>query len=107
MWSAEILVGLEERIRIAAAQMGFIDPEDRPRGGQEEMPNASREPARRAWARKVMGFGQAPLSAEDLRARYRQLMMRHHPDADPAGLEKCKDVNVAYSLLISEAAANA
>ena len=102
-----LLVGLEERIRIAAAQMGFVDPEDRSRGGQEEMPNASREPARHAWARKVMGFGQAPLSAEDLRARYRQLMMRHHPDADPAGLEKCKDVNVAYSLLISEAAASA
>jgi hypothetical protein len=103
--SRALLVGLEERIRIAAARMGFIDPDDRPRAGQEGEPNSSREPARRAWARKVMGFSQTAFSADDLRARYRQLMMRHHPDADPAGLEKCKDVNVAYSLLISEAAA--
>ena len=102
-----LLVGLEERIRITAAQMGFIDPEDRPRTDHGETPGSSREPARRAWARKVMGFAQAAFSAEELRARYRQLMMRHHPDADPAGLEKCKDVNVAYSLLISEAAAHA
>jgi DnaJ-class molecular chaperone len=54
-----------------------------------------------------MGFSQAAFTAESLRARYRQLMMRHHPDADPTGLERCKDVNIAYSLLISEAAAQA
>ena len=52
-----------------------------------------------------MGFSQVPFTAEILRARYRELMMRHHPDADPSGLERCKDVNVAYSLLIAEAAA--
>jgi hypothetical protein len=102
-----LLVGLEERIRIAAAQMGFVDPEDHRRAGPQDAPGGSREPARRAWARKVMGLGQAPFSADELRARYRQLMMRHHPDADPSGLERCKDVNVAYSLLIAEAAAHA
>jgi hypothetical protein len=102
-----LLVGLEERIRIAAAQMGFVDPEDRRRAGSPGDQGGAREPARRAWARKVMGFAQAAFSAAELRARYRQLMMRHHPDADPAGLEKCKDVNVAYSLLIAEAAAQA
>jgi DnaJ-class molecular chaperone len=26
-------------------------------------------------------------------------MMRHHPDVDPAGLERCKDVNAAYAIL--------
>jgi hypothetical protein len=31
-------------------------------------------------------------------------MMMHHPDVDPSGLERCKDVNVAYSLLIAGAA---
>ena len=39
--------------------------------------------------------------ADALRTRYRQLMMRHHPDVDPSGLERCKDVNVAYALLIA------
>jgi DnaJ-class molecular chaperone len=49
-----------------------------------------------------MGFGAGPVpAAAELRSRYRQLMMRHHPDADPAGLERCKDVNAAYALLIS------
>jgi DnaJ-class molecular chaperone len=49
-----------------------------------------------------MGIGGLAVTPEDLRARYRTLMMRHHPDVDPSGLERCKDVNVAYSLLIRE-----
>jgi hypothetical protein len=116
-----LVVGLQERLWIAAAQLGFIDPEDRRRmdepeeaGGAEEDGPAggaggaaagSRERSRHAWARKVMGLSGAGFSAEALRARYRELMMRHHPDADPTGLERCKDVNVAYSLLISETTA--
>jgi hypothetical protein len=102
-----LIVGLAERLRLAAALLGFMDPEDH--GGAQEAGAAgtSRESGRHGWARKVMGLTQETFTAESLRARYRQLMMRHHPDADPAGLERCKDVNVAYSLLISEAAARA
>jgi hypothetical protein len=99
-----LVAGLQERLRLAAAQMGYIDPEERART-REPDGRADGESPRRAWARKVMGFPQPTFSAESLRARYRELMMRHHPDADPAGLERCKDVNVAYSLLIVEAAA--
>lgn len=102
-----LLVGLAERLRLAAALLGFIDPEDRARAQQANVAGGSGESPRRSWARKVMGFSQAAFTAESLRARYRQLMMRHHPDADPTGLERCKDVNIAYSLLISEAAAQA
>jgi hypothetical protein len=97
-----LLVGLQERLRIAAAQLGFVDPEDRARAGESFRPT-SRESTRRAWARTVMGFDGSAIAPDDLRARYRQLMMHHHPDVDPRGLERCKDVNVAYSLLISEA----
>jgi hypothetical protein len=98
-----LLVLLLERLRIAAGQMGFFDPDDRAR--EEAARSASgREPMRRAWARRVMGIGGKIFTAEEVRARYRQLMMRHHPDVDPGGLELCKDVNVAYSLLISEMA---
>ena len=102
-----LLVGLAERLRLAAALLGFIDPEDRARAQQANGAGGSGESPRRSWARKVMGFSQAAFTAETLRERYRQLMMRHHPDADPTGLERCKDVNIAYSLLISEAAAQA
>jgi hypothetical protein len=107
---------LEERLRLAAAQAGHLDPEDRERadgtdhgagrgarrGAGAEGP-AARQETRSTWALRVMGFarsGEAP-DADALRARYRQLMMRHHPDVDPSGLERCKDVNVAYALLIA------
>ena len=100
-----LLVGLEERLRLAAALLGHVDPDDRARRPGAGAAAEPRESQRRAWARKVMGFSQVPFTAEILRARYRELMMRHHPDADPSGLERCKDVNVAYSLLIAEAAA--
>ncbi len=102
-----LLVGLAGRLRLAAALMGFIDPEDQVRTQQGEPAAEPRESRRRGWARRVMGFSQESFTTESLRARYRELMMRHHPDADPAGLERCKDVNVAYSLLISETAATA
>ena len=99
-----LLAGLEERLRLAAALMGFIDLEDRARTrsageGAAEEPRSSR---RRGWALSVMGFSRGGFTAESLRARYRELMMRHHPDADPTGLERCKDVNVAYSVLIAD-----
>jgi hypothetical protein len=101
-----LLVGLAERLRLAAALLGFFDPEDRTRAeaGEGSGAGESRESGRRAWARRVMGFSQSAFDADGLRARYRELMMRHHPDADPNGLERCKDVNVAYSMLIAEAA---
>jgi hypothetical protein len=103
--SRSLLAGLAERLRLAAAQMGFIDIEDRARTQQADSGEHLRGSRQKNWARKVMGFSGVLITAESLRARYRELMMRHHPDADPSGLERCKDVNVAYSLLISEAGA--
>jgi hypothetical protein len=104
---------LEERLRLAAAQAGHVDPEDREgedrgragragRGAGAETPEVRRG-TRRAWALGVMGFAGSDGAPDTnaLRARYRQLMMRHHPDVDPSGLERCKDVNVAYTLLIA------
>ncbi len=96
-----LLVSLVERLRIAAGQMGYFDPDDRSHEEAARMA-AGREPMRRAWARRVMGIGGRLFTAEEVRGRYRQLMMRHHPDVDPGGLELCKDVNAAYSLLIAE-----
>lgn len=112
---AGLFVLLETRLRTAAAGLGFVDPEDqerdeadkdRGRAGERGKRAGQRTAVRRAWALRAMGFaerGDAP-DVDALRARYRRLMMRHHPDVDPAGLERCKDVNVAYALLIGEAA---
>ena len=91
---------LEKRLKAAAEDLGFVD--------KEESARARARPAQRResslWARGVMGVEQVEITAELLRERYRVLMMRYHPDADPTGLERCKDVNVAYSLLIAEVA---
>jgi hypothetical protein len=103
----DLLAGLEERLRLAAAQLGFIDPEDRARAEDSSDSGEGRSSARHAWARRVMGVGGKAFTSDALRSRYRQLMMRHHPDVDPSGLERCKDVNVAYSLLIAEVSTQA
>ncbi len=105
---ANLVVGLVERLRLAAAQLGYVDPEDQPRPGKRGARSAgtagrtARAPDKRTWARQVMGVDGRDYSAEDLRLLYRKLMMRHHPDVDPRGLEKCKDVNAAYAFLISD-----
>jgi hypothetical protein len=97
-----LLVGLVERLRLAAAQLGYIDPEDQPRAGKRGAGGNAHGPDKRTWALQVMGVEGRNYSAEELRLLYRKLMMRHHPDVDPASLEKCKDVNAAYALLISD-----
>ncbi len=97
-----LLVGLAERLRLAAAQLGYVDPEDQPGAREQPSAGSQRRADRRAWAREVMGVDGMICSAEDLRLLYRKLMMRYHPDVDPRGLERCKDVNAAYALLISD-----
>ncbi|HEY9595228.1 MAG TPA: J domain-containing protein, partial [Spirochaetia bacterium] len=96
-----LLALLEHRLRLTAAERGFTDPEERVRARRTAGP-ARTAPSRRAWALGVMELEEEMLEADALRERYRQMMMRHHPDVDPAGLERCKDVNVAYSFLIAE-----
>ena len=95
---AGLLVGLAERLRLAAAQLGYRDAEDQPRSST----GGARGTDKRTWARVVMGVDGRSYSAEDLHLLYRKLMMRHHPDVDPFGLERCKDVNAAYAILISD-----
>ncbi len=105
---AAMLAGLADRLRRAAARVGYVDPEEpaegRGRAGAQREGTgeaAGGQSTRVAWARTIMGFAEEPLSAEELRSRYRELVMRYHPDANPAGLERCKDVNAAYSILMS------
>jgi len=103
-----LLAGLQERLVLEAARLGYVDPEDRPGAdtAEEKTRGRARAPSarfdRRAWARRVMGLDGQVFTADDLRRAYRRLMMRHHPDIDPTGLETCKDVNVAYACLISD-----
>ncbi len=97
-----LVAGLVERLKLAAAAMGYVDPEDQARARTQRGGGAAGMSPRSLWARRVMGLDGKTFSAETLRACYRRLMMRYHPDVDPAGLERCKDINAAYAFLISE-----
>lgn len=107
-----LLAGLERRLRLAARRMGYRDPE--PEGETAGAAGAAGagcrvDEARAAWAARVMGLPDQSLAADALRRRYRELMKRYHPDVNPSGLERCKEINAAYAVLMSreEKGANA
>jgi hypothetical protein len=87
-----LFAGLERKLREAAVRLGFADQ-------QEEDRRENRPAGRLAWARGVFGLPTGPVGYAELRRRYRELIMRFHPDVNPAGLERCKDITAAYSLL--------
>lgn len=61
------------------------------------------DPLRRA--REVMELQDAvgPVSTSRLKAQYKALMKRYHPDVNPRGLRACQHINEAYSLLLASA----
>ncbi|MBN8890601.1 MAG: molecular chaperone DnaJ [Rhodospirillales bacterium 70-18] len=87
---------LRDPLRIlAAARMG----EKRRRGS--DAPAELREPL------ATLGL-HWPLSMEELRARYKELAKRHHPDAnngDRSAEERLKTINLAYAALRARLAA--
>jgi len=91
-----LFAGLERKLRERAGRLGFADQQEEDRRGR-------RPAGRLAWALEVLGLPTGPLGYEMLRRRYRELIMRFHPDVNPAGLERCKDITAAYSLLASRA----
>ncbi len=97
-----LFTGLERRLRLAAKRLGYPDAEaeDWTAGSG---PGERDAPARTGWALGVLGLSGAPLKIGALRRRYRELMKRFHPDVNPSGLERCKDINAAYALLLSQA----
>ncbi len=97
-----LLAGLEARLRLAAALMGYSSAEEQSESESSRGAGGNGRPARTDWALRVMGIPGGRISKTELRSRYRQLIMQYHPDVNPAGLERCKDITAAYSLLISQ-----
>ena len=68
---------------------------------RDKIPKRDEPPAELRAALDVLGLGW-PLDSETLRARWKELAKRHHPDAnggDRQAEERLKDINRAYSLL--------
>lgn len=110
---AQIFAELLERLYIYLIQSGRIDDprehdywsrsESRYRQGSGfHRPSDSASAAQRA-ALKTMGLGTSvtDLDLGQLRLRYKELMKRYHPDINPHGLEKSKEINQAFAVLSS------
>jgi hypothetical protein len=117
MEKAALFSRLEQRLRQAARGLGFADPQEQEPGSGEAAGQGARagrsqgSGARRdraggllSWARGVLGLPAGPVGSKELRRRYRELIMRFHPDVNPSGLERCKDITAAYSVLAARAA---
>jgi hypothetical protein len=104
-----LFAGLERRLREAAHRLGFADRQEQ--DGETSGTGRTDGPGGRSgarsdrltWARRVLGLPSAPVPFDMLRRRYRELIMRFHPDVNPSGLERCKDITAAYSALASHA----
>jgi hypothetical protein len=53
------------------------------------------------WAREVMELDGMRVDRAGLKAQYKRLMKRYHPDVNPGGLRACQRINEAYSLLLA------
>lgn len=97
-------LGGSRRFRFESARMrdpfGFF-AEDGREGAQDAGRRASAAPEEKAM--RVLGL-QAPLTLPALKARYKELVKRHHPDANggsKAAEERFKEINQAYNTLLA------
>jgi hypothetical protein len=73
-------------------------------GGWEDEPETTKEDefsVKIREAQKIMGLLSASFTKQQLHRQYKSLMKRYHPDINPRGLEMSKQINSAYSLLLS------
>ncbi len=100
-----IFAALSDAFHRAAVDAGFAG-EQRTSRGRRARTEAPQPPARSAAARarRAMGLGPGPLTARGLKARYKQLMKRYHPDVNPNGLSRCQEITAAYATLVPLAA---
>lgn len=88
--------------RAAAAGGGFANGAGRANGARAEPPRAPPSPRRRK-ALASLGLDGAP-SPGEVKARYKALAKRHHPDANGGckrAEERLKTINEAYAVLRS------
>ncbi len=52
------------------------------------------------WAREVMELPRNGVDAATVKQRYKQLMLRYHPDINPGGHRTAQRINAAYGLLL-------
>lgn len=99
-----VFAALLSRLHAQAVREGYV--RTRPRPTQQEAEGQARvelaeATAERQRAQRVLELSGKRLTPDLLRSQYRRLMKRYHPDVNPAGLERSKEINVAYGLLVT------
>ncbi|NQU62397.1 MAG: DnaJ domain-containing protein [Rhodospirillales bacterium] len=84
-------------------QMGAFGPEWSQNGGYGKQPSQNAKAGtREAWAVAVFAL-TGPVNEEAVKARYKELVKQHHPDAnggDKGSEEKIKEINEAYQIIM-------
>ncbi len=73
------------------------EDEDGAFGAEDERSGAGESEV--AWARDIMGLTETHLEVRTVQQRYKQLMLRYHPDVNPSGLRVAQRINSAYAIL--------
>lgn len=100
---AELAPALMEILRTVARHEGLLRGADEDEKRSRERLVAS-PPDERRVALATLGIRSRNPSRSEIRDHYRTLMRRFHPDLNPEGLERAKEINNAYGLLITDAA---
>ena len=53
-----------------------------------------------SWACRVLELRRENMGVSTIKRAYKRLMLRYHPDVNPRGLQKAKQINRAYSILL-------
>lgn len=99
-WRYDNFTNMEDVLKTKAwQQYHFTEENPRQQDRFEEVPFAKNAPEHEAMA--IMGLAP-PLSLKGIKARYKELVKRHHPDVnknDPKSEELLKSINMAYTIL--------
>ena len=87
-----IFSSLTEQLMDYARSHNFFPKSERKKVGVEKKIQSARE---------IMGLDGVHLTTSELKNRYKALIKLYHPDVNPDGLERCKDINNAYAFLLS------
>ena len=90
---------LIHKLRAQAAREGYVREQGPGTARPDAVPDDTAAARERALG--VMELAGRRLTPELLRVQYRKLMKRFHPDLNPDGLERSKEINSAYALLSS------
>jgi len=98
-WRYDNFANLENDLKTRAWQQYHFSEELPPNGEAQKVPFNRNTPEYEAMA--IMQL-EPPLSLKGIKARYKELVKKHHPDlnqGDPQSGELLKSINMAYTIL--------